>query len=116
MMTHYDWQQLPPEQLNPQTTRRAIHTRGLTMARLELRKGGEVPEHAHVHEQISTVERGALQCWIGGEQLILRGGQSVTIPSNVPHRVLALEETAVLDVFTPCREDWMQSNDKSVKK
>lgn len=115
-MTHYDWKQVPSEQLNPQTTRRAIHTPGLTIARLELLKGAEVPEHAHVHEQIATVERGALQFRIGGEALVLRAGESVAIPSNVPHGVVALEDTAVMDVFTPCRQDWIRGDDSYLRK
>ena len=75
-----------------------------------------VPEHAHVHEQISTVERGALRFWIGGEEIVLRDGQSLAIPSNVPHQVVALEDSAVLDIFTPCREDWMHGDDQYLRK
>jgi quercetin dioxygenase-like cupin family protein len=115
-MTHYDWKQMTAEQLNPQTTRRVIHTPGLTIARLELSKGAEVPEHAHVNEQVATVERGALQFWIGGEPLVVSEGQSVAIPSNVPHRVIALEDSAVMDVFTPHREDWIRGDDSYLRK
>jgi quercetin dioxygenase-like cupin family protein len=115
-MTHYDWNQMPPEQLNPLIVRRAIHTPGLTIARLEIRKGAEVPEHHHIHEQVATVERGSLQFWIGAEQLVVNGGQSVAIPSNVPHRVVALEDTIVVDIFTPCRQDWLQGDDSYLRK
>lgn len=115
-MTHYDWNSLPAEQLNPQVTRRAIHTQGLTIARLEIQKGAVVPEHHHVHEQVATVERGELQFSIGGQEVILRGGQSVAIPSNVPHKVTALQDTVVVDVFTPCREDWLRGDDSYLRK
>ena len=56
-MTHYDWNSLPAEQLNPLITRRAVHTQNMTIARLEIRKDAVVPEHQHVHEQVATVER-----------------------------------------------------------
>jgi quercetin dioxygenase-like cupin family protein len=115
-MTHYDWNNLPIEQLNPQVSRRAIHTAGLTIARLNLQKGAVVPEHSHVHEQIATVERGALQFSIGGQELILRDGQSLAIPSNVPHGVVALEDTVVVDVFSPRREDWLRGDDAYLRK
>jgi quercetin dioxygenase-like cupin family protein len=115
-MTQYDWNSLPAEQLNPQVTRRAIHTAALTIARLEIQKGAVVPEHHHVHEQIATVERGELQFWFGDREVILGSGQSVAIPSNVPHKVVALADTVVVDVFSPCREDWLQGDDAYLRK
>ena len=115
-MTHIDWNSLPVEQLNPQVSRRAIHTEGLTIARLQMQKGAVVPEHHHVHEQVATVERGALQFWFGDKEVILRDGQSVAIPSNVPHKVIALEDTVVVDVFTPHRDDWLAGDDAYLRK
>jgi quercetin dioxygenase-like cupin family protein len=115
-MTQYDWNSLPAEQLNPSITRRAVHTQNLTIARLEILKDAIVPEHHHVHEQVATVERGALQFSIGGQEIVLRGGQSLAIPSNVPHKVVALEDTTVVDVFSPAREDWMRGDDAYLRK
>lgn len=115
-MTHYDWNRMAPEQLNPLVSRRAIHTPGLTIARLELRQGAEVPEHRHVHEQIANVERGSLEFWFGSNRMVVAAGQSVAIASDVPHRVVALEDTVVVDVFTPCRQDWLQGDDSYLRK
>jgi quercetin dioxygenase-like cupin family protein len=115
-MTHYDWNQMPAEQLNPTVARRAIHTQNLTIARLELLKGAVVPEHSHVHEQIATVERGSLLFHIGGKDVVLSAGQSLAIPSNIPHKVTALEDSYVVDVFSPCREDWIRGDDAYLRK
>ncbi len=115
-MTHYDWNSMAPEQLNPQVTRKVLHTENLTIARLEIAKGGAVPEHSHVNEQVANVERGALQFSIGGQEVILRGGQSLAIPSNVPQAVVALEDTTVVDVFSPRREDWIRGDDSYLRK
>jgi quercetin dioxygenase-like cupin family protein len=115
-MTHYDWNTMPAEQLNPQITRRAVHTENMTIARLQIAKDAVVPEHAHVNEQVATVERGALQFQIGGRELVLTAGQSVAIPSNVPHSVVALEDTTVVDIFTPRREDWIRGDDAYLRK
>jgi unsaturated pyranuronate lyase len=115
-MTNYDWNLMPAEQLNPLVARRAIHTASLTIARLELLKGAVVPEHSHVHEQISTVERGALLFQIEGREVVLRSGQSLAIPSEVPHKVTALEDSYVVDVFSPCREDWLRGDDAYLRK
>ena len=115
-MTHYDWNTMPAEQLNPQVTRRAVHTENLTIARLQIAKDAVVPEHSHVNEQVATVERGALRFEIGGRELILRAGESVAIPSNVPHSVVALEDTTVVDVFSPRRDDWLRGDDAYLRK
>jgi quercetin dioxygenase-like cupin family protein len=115
-MNHYDWNRIPIEQLNPQIARRAVHTDSLTIARLEIAKGAVVPEHSHVNEQVATVERGALRFHIDGQELLLGAGQSLAIPSNVPHSVVALEDTTVVDIFSPRRDDWIRGDDAYLRK
>jgi quercetin dioxygenase-like cupin family protein len=115
-MTQYDWNSMPAEQLNPQITRRVVHTENLTIARLQIAKDAVVPEHSHVNEQVATVERGALKFQIGGHDVVLRDGQSLAIPSNVPHSVVALEDTTVMDIFSPRREDWLRGDDAYLRK
>jgi quercetin dioxygenase-like cupin family protein len=115
-MPHYDWNQLPAEQLNPQVIRRVIHTDAMTIARLHINKGAAVPTHHHINEQVATVERGALQFDLDGQEIILSAGQSLAIPPNVPHGVVALEDTIVVDVFTPRRQDWIDGDDSYLRK
>ena len=105
-MTHYDWNQVKTEQMNPLITRKAIHSGTMTVARLELQKDAVVAEHSHHNEQITMVERGALKFSIDGGHKVVRGGETLVIPPNVPHAVVALEDTVVLDVFSPARDDW----------
>ena len=115
-MPHYDWNQLPEERLNPRVTRKVIHTKALTIARLNIQQGAVVPEHSHVHEQIATVEKGALKFFIDGGEEIVKAGESLAIPSNVPHGVEAMEDTVVVDVFSPCREDWLRGDDSYLRR
>jgi quercetin dioxygenase-like cupin family protein len=115
-MTQYDWNAMPGEQLNPQIVRRAVHTENLTIARLHIAKDAVVPEHSHVNEQVATVERGALKFQIGGQEIVVGAGQSVAIPSNVPHSVVAIEDTIVVDIFSPRREDWLRGDDAYLRK
>jgi quercetin dioxygenase-like cupin family protein len=115
-MPLHNWNQMPAEQLNPLITRRVIHCDSMTIARLEIKKNAIVPEHHHVHEQVATVERGALQFTIGGAQQTVSAGESLVIPSNVPHGVVALEDTIVVDVFSPAREDWIKGDDAYLRK
>jgi quercetin dioxygenase-like cupin family protein len=111
-----DWNALPAEQLAPLITRRAVHTQNMTLARLELANGAVVAEHQHVHEQFTTVERGCLRFRLGGEEIYLRAGQSLAIPSGIPHGVTAIEDTIVTDIFAPVRDDWQSGNDAYLRR
>jgi quercetin dioxygenase-like cupin family protein len=115
-MEHFDWNTMAAEQLNPKVRRRVVHSANLTIARLEIAKGAVVPEHHHVNEQVATVEHGALRFTIGGKDILLGAGQSVTIPPNIPHSVVAIEDTVVVDVFAPRREDWIRGDDAYLRK
>jgi quercetin dioxygenase-like cupin family protein len=110
-MTVYDWNSVAGEQLNPHLSRKAIHTEGMTIARLAVGKSALVPMHSHANEQVSMVERGALKFVLGGEERIVRAGEVVQIPPHVPHSVEALEDSAVVDLFTPPRLDWIRGDD-----
>ena len=41
----------------------------------------------------------------------MHAGEVLHIPSNVPHKAIALEDTVDLDVFTPVRQDWLDGTD-----
>lgn len=115
-MKRHDWNQIESEQLNPKVKRKAIHTLNMTIARLEIEKSAVVPEHHHVHEQVAMVEKGALKFFIDGREEIIRAGESLAIPPDVPHSVEALEDTVVVDVFSPSREDWLRGDDAYLRK
>jgi quercetin dioxygenase-like cupin family protein len=115
-MELYNWEQLPAEQMNPQIVRKAIHSEQMTIARLQIQKNAVVPEHSHINEQIASVEIGALKFHIGGVDKIVHAGESLVIPPNVPHGVVALEDTTVTDVFTPRREDWIKGDDSYLRR
>ncbi len=115
-MPLYAWNTIEEEHLNPRLSRRAIHLQNLTIARLNLMKYAVVPEHSHVHEQVTMVERGALKFVIEGKEQIVRAGEALAIPPNVPHLVEALEDTVVVDVFSPARDDWARGDDSYLRR
>ncbi len=110
-MKLYDWNTVEREQLNARMQRRVIHGEQLTVARLNLQKYAVVPEHSHVNEQVSMVEHGVLKFFIEGREQIVRAGEALMIPANAPHAVEALEDTVVVDVFAPSRQDWIRGDD-----
>lgn len=114
--THHRWADIPAEQMNPLTTRQFITGTNTMLARIGLKKGAVVPEHEHLHEQISHVVEGALLFRIEGEEKTVRAGEIVCIPPHVPHGVVALEDSVALDIFNPPRQDWLSGDDAYLRQ
>jgi quercetin dioxygenase-like cupin family protein len=113
-VTHHRWADMPAEPLKGGITRRLITGERMMIAHVYFSKGDDVPRHAHENEQITYILQGALQFWFGADderELIVRAGEVLVIPSNVPHRALALEDTLDVDVFNPPRQDWLAGTD-----
>jgi quercetin dioxygenase-like cupin family protein len=94
-------------------SRRVISGDRAMLAQIYLKKGAVVPMHSHENEQITYLLEGVLKFWIGedGEELILKAGEVLHIPSNVPHQAEALEDCLDVDVFSPPRQDWLDGTD-----
>jgi quercetin dioxygenase-like cupin family protein len=110
-MERVRWDEEPIDQLNPSIGRQMLNGRAMTLARITLASGAVVPEHRHDNEQIATVLAGRLRFVVGDEEQVVREGESVLIPSDVPHTVEALVDSVVLDAFAPRREDWLRGDD-----
>jgi unsaturated pyranuronate lyase len=115
---HYAWRDVPAEAVTPMLNRRLVTGERVMLAEVTLAKGCLVPGHRHEHEQLTQVMRGALKFWVGdndAEELVLREGEVLHLPSNVWHRAESLEESVVLDVFSPPREDWLNRTDSYLR-
>ena len=107
----YRWDDIPEESLHPLLTRKLITGDRIMMSQLVLKKGCVVPAHKHENEQITYVLSGALKFEVNGNDITLRTGDVLHIPSNVVHAAIALEDTLDLDVFSPPRQDWLDGTD-----
>ncbi len=108
------WDNLPKEELKPGLSRNWVNGEKGMLAQIYFDKGVTVPKHSHENEQFAYVLEGALLFRIGDDQteeVIVRAGEVLHIPSNVPHSAEALEDTLDLDVFVPPREDWLSGTD-----
>ena len=105
------WDTEPVEQLNADIGRQMAHTETMTVARILLARGAHVPLHAHANEQVTNVISGRLLVRAGGEERELAAGESVLLPGDLPHEVVALEDSVALDVFSPVRDDWVRGDD-----
>jgi quercetin dioxygenase-like cupin family protein len=99
------------EKLNDLIDREMVVGNKLMLARVFLKKGAHVPEHHHHNEQVTYILEGALKFAIDGKEIVVRAGEVLCIPSNMPHEAWALEDTLDLDVFDPPREDWLNKTD-----
>lgn len=115
-MKLHRWNSILPEQLSAMLARQAIHTDRLTISRLELKKGAVVPDHHHENEQITILMAGKLQFVSADEDITIEAGEVLQIPSNVVHRVIALEDSWVFDLFAPVRADWLRGEDAYLRK
>ena len=89
------------------------------IARMEFEDGFTVPWHSHENEQITYVLEGVLHFWLGdkGErEVTVRSGEVLVIPSYLPHRALAVEDTLDVDVFNPPRQDWLDGSDAYLRR
>jgi quercetin dioxygenase-like cupin family protein len=110
----FRWDDMPKEKVTDVIDRRVVTGARSMVAQIHLAKGSVVPRHSHDNEQFTYVLDGALHFWIGedeAEEVVVRAGEILHIPSNVPHKAKALEDTLDLDVFTPIRQDWLDGTD-----
>jgi quercetin dioxygenase-like cupin family protein len=107
---------MPTEHLNPLLDRQFVAGEKSMLARLRLRKGCIVPLHSHENEQITYILEGALKFSLQGTEVVVRAGEILVIPSNVPHSAEAIEDTVDLDVFCPPRADWISGTDAYLRK
>ncbi|HEY0263058.1 MAG TPA: cupin domain-containing protein [Granulicella sp.] len=105
-MDLYNWEQVPKEDLFPGFVRQVIHTPSMTLLRGVFKAGVSSPLHHHVHEQVTMIVQGKMRFFLDGEPVELQPGEVLRIPSDVPHSAEALEDSVLMDVFTPARTDW----------
>ena len=115
-MEHYTWESMDKEVMNERIWRKVITGDKAMVAQVFIAKGGVVPEHHHESEQITYILEGALKFELEGREVVVRKGEVLHIPSNVPHRAVALEDTLDLDIFSPIREDWLTKDDSYLRR
>ena len=79
----------------------------LFLAEHEMEKGWVGKVHSHPHDQVVYVVRGHLQVTCQGQTFEVRTGDTFVVRGGVEHGASALEESLVIDVFTPWREDYI---------
>ena len=115
-MERFTWDTVKKEVMNPKLWRKVIAGEKAMVAQVFIAKGGGVPTHQHESEQISYIVEGALKFELEGQEVIVRAGEVLVIPSNVLHSAVALEDTMDFDIFSPIRIDWLTGKDDYLRK
>ncbi len=105
---------MPKERVTNRIDRRIVCGDKTMVAHVYLQPGAIVPAHSHHNEQLTYILTGKLRFWVGDDlsQVVDVGaGEVLHLPSNVPHKAEALEETLDVDIFSPPRQDWLDHTD-----
>ena len=79
----------------------------------ELKKGHSLPAHNHPYEQTGTLLSGKLNFRIANKWHLAEPGDSWSIPENVEHEVKVMEDSHLIEVFSPVRPDYLPPNKKN---
>jgi quercetin dioxygenase-like cupin family protein len=105
------WDEIALEKVTEMISRKIVTGEREMVAQIYLKRGALVPMHDHESEQMTYILSGALKFLVGGEEITVREGEVLHIPSWVPHQAEALEDTFELDLFSPIRRDWLDGTD-----
>lgn len=84
----------------------AAFSEHLMLVRHLFKKGWVGATHAHPHHQLVYVVKGSIAVTVNGKTETINAGDSFVVDGGVEHQASALEDSEVLDVFTPIREDY----------
>ena len=80
----------------------------ILMARASFEVGSIGALHSHPHSQVTYVESGEFEVNIDGELQLLKAGDAFYVPPNASHGAVCKQAGALIDVFSPIREDFFE--------
>lgn len=107
----YRWDEIALEKVTEMISRKIITGEREMVTQIYLKRGALVPMHSHESEQMTYVLQGGLRFVINGEEITVREGEVLHIPSWVPHQAEAIDDTFEMDIFSPIRHDWLDGTD-----
>jgi quercetin dioxygenase-like cupin family protein len=110
MARKIEWNQIPWEEVNANVSRKVIMGERMMMVMYRFRGGLAWPEESHEAEQAGYLLKGKHELSTGGKKYVLGPGDSYFIESKVPHSSRFLEETILIDIFSPPRKELMEKD------
>jgi len=75
------WDEIALEKVTEMISRKIVTGERMMTTQIYLKKGAIVPTHSHESEQMTYVLQGALKFVINGEEITVREGEVLHIPS-----------------------------------
>ncbi len=107
-MKLYNWDEVAVQQLDNGITRQMITAGNMMLAQIFVPKGVSFPAHRISSEQITFYVKGGAVYQSEQSRIEAREGDILYIPAGVEHSDQVVEDTVVLDVFSPPRADWLK--------
>ncbi len=98
---------LASQEIIPGFSGRFVHTDNMTLVYWEVQPDSILPQHAHLHEQVTMITEGEFELSVNGETSVLVPGMVAVIPSMALHSARALTYCEITDVFYPLRTDYV---------
>jgi quercetin dioxygenase-like cupin family protein len=98
------WNEVEWEDFHPQVSRKILMGENFMMVMYRFDKDLIWPPEKHVAEQGGYIVSGKVKSTVNGVANILGPGESYLIESNVLHVSEFLEETVLIDIFSPPRK------------
>ena len=102
-----NWNTMAAERLTDSISRRMVSGEREMLVRWEFKKGAVAGRHSHPHEQVVMMVTGKLRLSVDDVEVIMGPNDIYVISSGIPHEAEALEDTVVIDIFSPPREDFL---------
>jgi quercetin dioxygenase-like cupin family protein len=110
-----DWPEAEP--LTAGITGRTLAARHLSTTAFELQPGAVIPRHVHPSEEVGVVLRGALRLSCGGDDFVVRAGESFFVAGGTPHEGNALDDgCTLLECYAPPRVPAPASADEAAAR
>jgi quercetin dioxygenase-like cupin family protein len=110
------WDEIALDKVTEMLSRKIVAGEREMLVQVYVKRGCLVPLHSHASEQMTYVLQGGLKFLVGGEEITVREGEVIHIPSGVEHQAEALEDTFELDVFSPVRAEWLTGSDRDLPR
>lgn len=112
--TFVTWDELSPIEMVPGLSFQPVLGEKVMAAFVRFAPNTVAPVHWHDEEQITIVLEGELEFEVGGVKRVVRFGEAVVIPPNVPHGARTYESTCLeVDVFHPPRRGLLEAMGKA---
>ena len=98
---------LEEEQVTDKITRRLVAGDKVMIVWWDMKAGAHAAAHKHPHEQVFWMLSGRMDFRLGDEKRTCVAGDLAVIPGGVEHEAWFPEDTQVIDVFAPPREDFL---------